>query len=205
MNIDAITWKELPEFADKHVLVYGTDDNALKLVEHIREKHPSITVDAFLLAQSPCQSVMDLPVISLEKAREQGMLKGANVLIANSAPVPASNLFIDDDLAALRIVSTQLHSIFHAPALTRELKAVKTVTPFYIERGTPPVPALVSNAYIAGGPAGDNIFELADFHRQEYVTWTMPSPSCQLSLKKFAAEVPQDALPMRMSHLNYLL
>lgn len=133
------------------------------------------------------------------------MLAGANVLIANAAPVPATNLFIDDELEALRIVSTQIHNIFHAAAPTKQIRAKKSITPFYIERGTAPVPALVSNAYIAGGPGGENIFELEDFYRQEYLTWTMPSPDCPLSLRKFAEEVPQDRLPMRMSHLNYLL
>lgn len=205
MDFDTMTWQELPEFAGKHVSIYGTDRNAMNLAAHIREKYPSITLDRFLEKSACCQRCMDVPVLSLEKARAENLLSGANILIACTAPGPASNLFVEDDPATLRVVSSQLHRIFHTPEDDHAFVAKKTVTPFYLERGTPPVPALVSNAYIAGGPGGENIFELADFDHQEYVTWTMPAPSCPLSLKKFAAAVPADALPMRMSHLSYLL
>lgn len=205
MNLDTMTWRDLPQFADKHICIYGTDKNAVSLANHIREKYPSITIDCFLEKDCHCERLLGIPVLSLEKARQDNLIDGGIILIACQAPIPVTNLFIEDSPAVLRVVSTQLYNIFHAPRLERKLQATKTVTPFYIERGTPPVPALVSNAYIAGGPGGENIFELADFKRQEYVTWTMPSPSCQLSLKDFAAEVPADTLPMRMSHLSYLL
>ena len=205
MNMDTMTWKGLTEFEKSHVLIYGLDTNAQALATHIRESHPSIPIEAFREKTCGCGEFLGRPVLSVDAAREQDMLTGANILIACKAPIPASNLFVDDKPACVRVVSTQLDRIFHAPEGPRRFTAKKTVTPFYLERGTPPIPALVSNAYISGGPGGDVIFELADFKRQEYVTWTMPSPGCALSLKKFSEEVPADTLPMRMSHLSYLL
>lgn len=204
MSIDTMTWKELPEFKGKHVLIYGTDKNAVALARHIADIYPDITVDGFLLADAVCEKMFGLPVYCLEKARGKGMLDNANILVANELPSAASNLFIEDKPAEIRYVSSQLNRVFHTPTV-KTLKAEKRVTPFFLERGTPRVKAIVSNAYISGGPGGDNIFELADFDRQEYTTWTMPSPSCELDLKDFCREVPADTLPMRMSHLNYLL
>ena len=74
-----------------------------------------------------------------------------------------------------------------------------------MKRGTPKVKGLVANAYQINGPAGDNVFELADFDKQEFVTWQVPTPTCAVSLRVFSSQVPQDTLPMRMSHLGYLL
>lgn len=202
MSVDAISWKGLPEFEGKHVLIYGLDKDAIALVEHIRDKYPSIAIDAMIQAKTKVEKMLDLPVYSLEEAREKHMLDGANLLIP-SGPIPVSNALLEDKPAETRYVSTSLEKVFHTPTV-RKVKAEKCVTPFFMERGTPPIKALVSNAYVSGGPAGQNIFELADFEKQEYVTWTMPAPSCELSLKEFCAEVPADALPMRMSHMNYL-
>lgn len=198
MNMDTMTLKGLTEFENRHVLIYGLDSNAEDLAKHIRESHPSIRIDAFLDQGCGCGEFLGVPVLSVDAARDRDMLTDANILIACQSPGRASNLFVDDKPACVRIVSPLLDRIFHAPAEPRRLTAQKTVTPFYLERGTPPIPALVSNAYISGSAGGDIIFELADFKRQEYVTWTMPSPGCALSLKKFSEEVPADALPMRM-------
>lgn len=205
MNIDTMTWTELSEFDGKTVLVYGLDKNAFQLVNHIRANLPKITVTALLMNKTECEKALDLPVYSVDTAREKGLLKNANILIACQAPTPATNLFLEDTTATIRVVSTQLYKIFHSGKKTERLKTKKSVTPFFLKRGTPPVKALVSNAYVAGGPGGENIFELANFESQEYVTWTMPSPDCPLSLRKFGEEVPADRLPMSMSHLNYLL
>lgn len=202
MSVDAISWKELPEFEGKHVLIYGLDKDAIALVEHIRDKYPSIAIDALIQAKTKVEKVLDLPVYSLEEARERHMLDGANLLIP-SGPIPVSNALLEDRPAETRYVSTSLEKVFHTPT-AKKVKAEKCVTPFFMERGTPSIKALVSNAYVSNPPAGQNIFELADFEKQEYVTWTMPAPSCELSLKEFCAEVPADTLPMRMSHMNYL-
>lgn len=205
MNIDTMTWNDLPEFNGQAVIIYGLDDNAFNLARHIRVKFPEITISGLLLSNTECQRALDLSVYTLDSAREQGLLKDANILIASKTPMPATNLLLEDEPAKIRVVSSQLQKIFHSSGQPARLKAQKSIAPFFIERGTPQVKGLVTNAYIAGGPGGDNIFELANFERQEYVTWTMPSPDCALSLHKFGAEVPQDRLPMRMSHLNYLL
>lgn len=203
MNVEAITWKELAEFDNKHVLIYGLDENAIALAKHLTDAHPSIIIDCFVQDGAICEQLLGLPVYSLSCAREKNLLNDANILVA-SAPIVASNLLIEDKPAAIRYVSTQLAKIFHAP-LVKYLKAEKRVSPFFLERGTPPVKALVSNAYASADPAGENIFELADFKNQEYITWSMPSPSCELSLRKFCASVPAETLPMQMSHLTYLL
>lgn len=207
-NIDTMTWQELPQFNNRHILIFGIDENAQNLVAHIKNNFPDITVDYLLDNNTACQKMLDIPVLTLNEARNKGLLEGAAILIATKSPIPASNLFIEDHPAVIRYVSTQLQNIFHSPAglgLNKIIRTQKTVTPFYFERGTPSIEALVSNAYISGGPGGENIFELADFKHQEYVTWTMPSPPCPLSLNKFCKDVPINTLPMRMSHLNYLL
>lgn len=56
-----------------------------------------------------------MPVLSLEKARAENLLSRANILIACTAPGPASNLFVEDEPATLRVVSSQLHRISHTP------------------------------------------------------------------------------------------
>lgn len=203
MSVDAISWKELPEFKGKHVLIYGLGKDAVALVNHIKETYPDIVIDGLIQKDTLIEKMLNLRVYSLEEARSRHILDGANLLIADN-PMGTSNLFIEDNPAEIRYVSTALERIFHTPT-ERVVKAEKCVTPFYTERGTPPIKALVSNAYISGGPAGQNIFELADFEKQEYVTWTMPSPDCDLSLREFCKEVRPDTLPMRMSHLSYIL
>lgn len=204
MSIDTMTWRELSDFDGKHVIIYGADENTEALVHHMEAQHPSISIDLFIIPpkQEKCQ-YMKAPYCTLEEAREQGRLNGANILIANKAPLPVLNLLLDDTPAQIRLVSTQLHSVFH-PAQNdpRSVQAQRNNVPFYLERGTPKIGALVSNAYQVGS---NNVFELADFERQEYITWTFPSPTCALSLQEFSRQVPQDTLPMRMTHLGYLL
>ncbi len=205
MSIDTMTWDQVPEFEGANVIVFGTDKNGSALVEFIRAKHPAVAID-FFLNQTPCAEYMGLPVLTVEQARERNLLDGARILIAQANPMSALHQLLDDAPAEIRLVSRQLHAIFHAgTSLPSSRRAEKKVTPFYLERGTPALPALVTNAYLTGGPAGENVFELAEFNRQEYVTWHMPSPHCPLSLKSFSETVRQDALPMRMSHINYLL
>ena len=49
MNIDTMTWNDLPEFNGQTVLIYGLDDNAFNLVRHIRAKFPEIAISGLLL------------------------------------------------------------------------------------------------------------------------------------------------------------
>ncbi len=204
MSIDTMTWDNLSEYAGRHVIVFGTDQNGTALVEFARAKHPSVAID-FLLDFSCPREHLGLPVLTLEQARERNLLEGATIIIAHANPMGALNQLLDDAPAEIRLASRQLHAIFHAGSVPSPLHAEKEVIPFYLERGTPSIPALVGNAYQVGGPGGENIFELADFDRQEYVTWRLPAPPCPLSLKEFSTAVRQDTLPMRMSHLSYLL
>ena len=205
MSIDTMTYDELQQFEGQHVIIFGKDKNGTALLEYIRSHHPGITVD-YVLDISSDGNCNSIPLISLANARQQQVIDGANILIACATPIQALNNLLDDSPAQIRLVSRQLHSIFHAktPEVTR-LKAEKKVSPFYMERDTPPIPALTSNAYIKGGPAGETIFELADFKRQEFISWHMPSPNCPISLREFSDNVKQESLPMRMSHLSYLL
>lgn len=206
MSIDTMTWNELPEFDNKRVIIFGTDKDGTALMEHIQTRHPSITVDFFLKQPTAThRQHFGLPVLTVEEARAQGLLAGANILIAHTKPVDVLNTLLDDSPAEIRLVSRLLHGLFHAGNASAPLRAEKRITPFFLERGTPQIPALVTNAYQAGGPGGESVFEMADFQNQEYVTWHMPSPACPLSLKELSTVVPQDALPMRMSHLSYLL
>lgn len=206
MSIETMTWDQLAEFENKRIIVFGTDINSTAMMEFIKANYPSIIVDFFL--ELPCNTQTQqhgLPVLTVEQARKKGLLDGANILIAHENPVGALNALLDDNPAEIRLVSRQLHSIFHSGSISPSLRAEKRVIPFYLERGTPRIPALLTNAYQADGPGGESVFEIADFQRQEYVTWHMPSPSCPLSLREFSETVPQNALPMRMSHLSYLL
>ncbi|MCH5277580.1 MAG: hypothetical protein J1E80_07060 [Desulfovibrionaceae bacterium] len=206
MSLDAITWDGLSEFEGAHVAVFGTDKNATAMVEFMRAKHPGISIDFFLSLDPQVTEYMGLPVLTVPLAREKKMLEGARILIAQAGPMAALHQLLDDAPAEIRMVSRQLHSIFHGGgALPGPVRAEKKVTPFFLERGTPRIPAVLTNGYITDGPAGSNVFELADFDRQEYVTWTIPSPNCPYSLNEFSRIVPQDALPMRMSHVAYLL
>lgn len=205
MSIDTMTYEQLPEFEGRHVIVFGTDKNSTALVEFIRARHPSIHFDFFLTLAS-CTEHMGLPVMTVAQAREKNLLDGACIIIASESPMLALNELLDDAPADIRLVSRQLHAIFHpVKNVSSSLRAEKKVTPFYLERGTPRLPALVTNAHRVGWPDGEDVFELADFDRQEYVTWHKPIPPCPLSLKEFSASVRQDCLPMRMSHLDYLL
>lgn len=206
MSIDTMTWNELAEFDGKHIIIFGTDKDGTALMEHIAANHPSIHVDFFLkLPTATHRQHFGLPVLTLEQARAQGRLEGANILIAHEQPVNALNQLLDDKPAEIRLVSRLLHSLFHAGSLPTTLRAEKRTMPFFLERGTPPIPALLTNGYLQGGPHGESVFEIADFQKQEYVTWHMPSPACPLPLREFSTAVPPEALPMRMSHPSYLL
>ena len=204
MSIDTMTYEHLPELEGRHIIVFGTDKNGTALVECIRDRHPSINVD-FILNLTPCAEYMGLPVMTVMQAREKGALDGSCIIIAHENPIFALNQLLNDAPAEIRLVSRQLHALFHSGAISTCLRAEKRVTPFYFERNTPQALAFVTNAYLIGGPTGENVFEMADFSKQENVTWHMPSPPGPLSLKEFSAIVPQEALPMRMSHLSYLL
>lgn len=48
MSIDTMTWNELAEFENKHIIIFGTDKDGTALMECIKSKYPSITVDFFL-------------------------------------------------------------------------------------------------------------------------------------------------------------
>lgn len=206
MSIDTMTWNELAEFENKHIIIFGTYKDGTALMEYIKSKYPSISVDFFLkLPSNTYTHHYGLPVLTVEQASAQGLLEGTNILIAHENPMAALNQLLDANPAEIRLVSRQLHSLFHSGSASPSLRAEKRVTPFYLERGTPPIPALITNAYQTGGPGGESVFEVADFQNQEYVTWHMPSPACPLSLREFSMTVPQNTLPMRMSHLSYLL
>lgn len=206
MSIETMTWNELAEFEGKRVIIFGTDKDGTALMGFIKNHHPSIVVDFFLkLPSATHMTHFGLPVLTVEQAKEKGRLAGANILIAHETPVAALNQLLDDKPAEIRLVSRQMHALFHSDTALSPLRAEKNVTPFYLERGTPSIPALVTNAYRTGAPGGECVFEMADFQKQEYITWHMPSPACPLSLGEFSMAVPQDALPMRMSHLSYLL
>lgn len=205
MSIDTMSWEQLAEFTGRHITIFGTGKNGTALAEFIRSQHPSIHIDFFLELAPSSTGAYGLPVWSMAQAREKNLLDGSNILIAHENPMLALNQLLDDKPAKVWIVSRQLHTIFHPAATSSSIRAEKKVTPFYLERGTPRLPALLTNAFIVGGPAGENVFEMADFNRQEFVTWHMPSPPCPVSLSEFSDIVPAHALPMRMSHLSYLL
>lgn len=208
MRIDTMTWEHLPRFAGRHVGIYGTDANALALVRHIREAHPDVTVDFFLDDCSPAERAEGLPVHNAARARELGLLRGAVLIVASMSPMGDVNRFLDDDLAEIYVCSRQLHAVFGerdgaVPCRSRVM-AKKHVLPFYLERGTPPIAAVLTNAFAVDPPMGKDVLEIADFGRQEYTVWEVPSPPSPLSLRALGDAVPQSALPMRMSHLGYL-
>lgn len=205
MSIDTMTWDQLAEFTDRHIIILGIDKNGTALAEFIRSRYPSIHIDFFLELSPSRPSHLDLPVYSVAQARGKNLLDRTSILIAHENPMLALNGLLEDKPAEVRVVSRQLHAIFHPASRYSPVHAEKKVTPFYLERGTPQVSALLTNGFSAGGPAGENIFEIADFNKQEFVTWHMPSPPCLVPLSEFSDIVPTQALPMRMSHLSYLL
>lgn len=206
MSIETMTWNQLSEFENKSIVVFGTDKNATDMVAFITSNHPSINIEFFIkLPSSTHTRHFGLPVLTVAQAREKGLLEGKTILIAHEEPIAALNALLDDNPAEIRLVSRLLHTLFHSGSASPSLHAQKSITPFYLERGTPQIPALITNAYQTGGPGGECVFEVADFQKQEYVTWHMPSPPCPASLREFSETVPQSALPMRMSHLSYLL
>ena len=206
MSIDTMTWNQLSEFDHKRIVVFGTDKNATDMVEFIRSNNMPIDIEFFLkLPSSTHTRHFDLPVLTVAQARVEGLLEGKNILIAHELPDVALNQLLDDKPAEIRLVSRQLHTLFHSGDVSPSPHAQKKTTPFYIEPGTPQIPALITNAYQTGGPGGECVFEIADFQKQHYVTWHMPSPPCPLSLRDFSKAVSQNMLPMDMSHLSYLL
>ena len=208
MRVDTMTYDRLAEFEGKNVVIFGVDKNGKSLVDFIRTKYPSIAIDYFLEITpcADCLKYQGLPILSVEQAREKNLLNNACIIIASGNPMSALNLLLDDTPAEIYLCSRQLNSIFHpTDKLITTLQSEKKVTPFSASSGTPRIPAIVTNAYQMEGPAGENVFEIADFMQQEYTTWHAPSPDCAQSLEEFCKEVRQDALPMRMSHLSYLL
>lgn len=113
MSIDTMTWDNLSEYAGRHVIVFGTDQNGTALVEFARAKHPSVAID-FLLDFSCPREHLGLPVLTLEQARERNLLEGATIIIAHANPMGALNQLLDDAPAEIRLASRQLHAIFHA-------------------------------------------------------------------------------------------
>ncbi|MBQ9406425.1 MAG: hypothetical protein IJU37_06795, partial [Desulfovibrio sp.] len=213
MNMDTMTYAELPCLENRHVLIFGIDENTSALVSYICEHHPSICIDAILAETPPyaqrINRFMGYEVLSLKQARQadathpQGRLSGAVVLVARNNILQGANLLLDDDVAEIYCVSRSLHAIFHpSSSLPTTQQATRTTEAFYLRRASPKIPIILNNAFSVGA---DNVIELADFERQEFTLWRMPAPSCELSLREFSNAVPQNTLPMRMSHLNYLL
>lgn len=97
VDIDTMTWRDLPEFENQRIMIFGVDENAIALANHIRDKFPSIRLDCFLNDKCGCQRLLGLDVLSLDEARKRDMLDGANILVAQT-PIPASNLFITVDI-----------------------------------------------------------------------------------------------------------
>ena len=198
-------YNSLNIFVGKHIIIFGIDKNGTSLVKYIKYQHLDIHVDFMMEIDTYCELCLGLPVLTVAQAQEKNKLNGAIILIAHESPMVALNQLLSDSPAEIWLVSRQLHSVFgSSPEDSCKIQAQREVTPFYLERGTPKIQALITNAYTVG-VNGNNVLEIADFDKQEYTTWSMPTPNCPLSLKEFSTIIPQDALPMRMSHLSYLL
>lgn len=208
MLTDTITWTDLPRFHGKSVIIFGTDKPCADLADQIKTSHPEIRIEFFLDTLPSCDHEIKfkgLPVISPARAVNDGLLDGKTIIIAKQGPMPALNSILDARPESVHICSRQLHSLFNKHEQAKKVKAVKTVHKFCLERDTPKIPAIVTNAYQVSPPTGENIFEIADFARQEYTRYTIPGISIPVSLAEFSQQVPQETLPMRMSHLSYLL
>lgn len=208
MAIETITYDDMTQFSSQNIVIYGIDESAASLFHFLKDKLPTVIVDFFLAYRlpdfwKPC--FLNIPVVSLEDARSRNLLEGSTIVIASKNPLGLLNSLIDDEPKDVFVCSRALHGIFHEDfKYAFQCKATKESIPFMLQRDTPKFPCIITNAY-GGGPSAENIFELADYEAQEYTTWRVPAPGCPYPLSKFSVDVPTHALPMRMSHVSYLL
>lgn len=202
MIIDTIVYDALPQFFDKSVVIFGTDQRCVDLVTYIRKNKMPITIKFFLDFKNTAAHCQ-LPTYAVEDYLRWHDLSGECVIIANDAPVHALNCLLDSKVAEVYLCSRQLHTMFAPAGQTLcQQHSQKHVQPFMMESGTPRVPVLVSNAYVENEKT---VYEIADFQRQEFTTYTVPQPNIPLSLRDFSSQTRIEDLPMRMSHLGYLL
>ena len=200
MRLDTMTWADLPKFENKELILFGTDANATALLQHIQSKGLKIS---FKLALDFCvhADFLGIPAAAVDTYLEDHDLSGETVIIANVAQYQALNSLLDSNPDAVWLCSRSVHALFHSTDEPRECIATKECRPFILERGTPPIDLMVTNAYEGNGKT---IYEIADFRNQEFTTWTVPQPSIPVDLPDFSSRIRQKDLPMRMSHLSYL-
>lgn len=204
MFVEPITYDDLPRLEGKAVCVFGAGKRAEHLAAHIRQSGLDITIK-FFLGEQAALSLCGLPVYTFEAYVAWHDLSREVIVIAADAIMPALEHFIDHEPAELYICSRDTAAAFSPPsrkdASRQRHTAEKSVLPFMMESGTPRVPAIVSNAY---EEPHATVYEIADFMRAEYTIYRCPKPAIPISLRDFSSRIPQNTLPMRMSHLGYL-
>lgn len=210
MFVETITWEHLPQLCGKQVILFGTDKPALDLLQHIKDKGYDITINAVVDIQVKCSGFAGYPLHSVQDMLSANALDGKVLLIASVNPMLALNACIDASPAEIWLCSRAFHALFEPEHQLRQFQAQKSCTPFFLRRDTSPVPALVTNAILEpgackDGPAYEDVIEVADFAKQEYTSWRVPQTLFPLDLKEFSGAIRPDTLPMRMTHIGYLM
>lgn len=200
MRLDTINYDCLPRLTGKKIILFGTDQNAKALVEHINQNGLDIQIKFFLDFQRNGEFCGK----SVYKAADYlcwHNLRGECVVIANASPMVGLNCLLDSEPEEVLLCTRLLYNIFHAKEEQKSYQAERNTIPFMVQSGTPRIAAIVTNAYVEGG---NTIYEIADFLQQKYTTYTVPTPNIPVDLPNFSSRIRQRNLPMRMSHLGYL-
>lgn len=201
MRLDTMTWADLPKFEGRELVLFGSDANAAALMRHIASSGLKISFKLVLDFCEP-RDFFGIPGAAVETWLDERDLKGETVVIANTAQYQALNALLYSDPDEVWLCSRLCYKMFHSKDEPRTQTAVRAVSPFMMQRGTPPADVLTTNAY---EDDGHTVYEIADFRNQEFITWTVPQPSFPIDLPDFSSRVRLSDLPMRMSHLSYLL
>lgn len=211
MFIQTMTWEQLPQLYGKSIILFGTDKPAVDLLNHIRQHGYDITVQSVVDFDVKCSEFQGYPLQKLSCAQEERAFDSAIILIASTKPTVALNSCIDSSPREIWLCSQAFHRLFDPSGLKlRHDTAEKDTHPFFMQRGTPKVRSIITNAFLeprvcTGQTTYEQVFEIADFHTQEFTTWSVPQTLFPLALKDFSGAIHQNTLPMRMSHLGYLM
>lgn len=200
MTIETLVYDELSRLCGKSVIVFGTDQRSADLARFIKDSNLTITIK-FYLSFYFLASHEGLPAYEAQSYLQWHDLAGEYIIIANDMPLAAYEIVSRSNAKKIYLCSRSLHALFAPGERPESLRAMEERMPFIIESGTPRVPALVTTAY---QDEQSDIYELADFARQEYTVYRIPLPRFPLSLGDFSSKLPLAALPGGLNHLQYL-
>jgi hypothetical protein len=198
---EAITYDDLYRLHGKTLCIWGKETQGEHCIRHIENHHPEITIK-FIFHKGATNEFCGYPVYNFESYCTWHDVSSLIVLIASDDYSSILREFIDVEVAEVYICSKEASSSFGKNEKNVPLQY--STVPFLMNDTTPKIPLIVSGVSLSTKDKAEHFF-LADFARQEYRIYTCENVRIPLSLRDYSSRIRQSDLPLRMSHLDYLM